>query len=206
MRCVISGLAKSQTQAPRKGQIKHDFSQAVNKGRITPSSTELETTWGWGGLPWGFFRAPTPFHPEHGPGRHTGSCLCKGRCLAESRNTGLRDRGGLTEETERPRDSRRGRLQGGWYGEARGTHTEGQIPTLGVTVQPLPPNPTTKRPSLTKTYSCPSMKEDPNSNSQGWPYCKEAKTRNLGIPRHGALVLKCSCPRAHRLLGQWGVC
>lgn len=32
------------------------------------------------------------------------------------------------------------------------------------------------------------MKEDPNSNSQGWPYCKEAKTRNLGIPRHRALV------------------
>lgn len=31
--CVItSGLAKGQTQAQRKGQMKRDFSQAVNKG------------------------------------------------------------------------------------------------------------------------------------------------------------------------------
>lgn len=29
---ITSGLAKGQTQAQRKGQMKRDFSQAVNKG------------------------------------------------------------------------------------------------------------------------------------------------------------------------------
>lgn len=114
VRYVISGLAKIQTGAPRKGQIRHDFSQAVNEGRITLSSTELETVWGWGGFLRGFCGAPAPPHPEHGPGRHAGSCLCAGGRPAQRQERGPQNRGGLTEGTKGPRDSRRGRLQGGW--------------------------------------------------------------------------------------------
>lgn len=63
---------------------------------------------------------------------------------------------------------------------------EGPIPTLGLTVQPRPPNPATQpRPTQAHAFA---TKEDPASNCQGWPYGKEAKPGNLGITRHRGLV------------------
>lgn len=59
---IISSLAKSQAQAPRKGQMKRDFSQAVSRGRISASQAELELKSGWGeeeGLPPAFWAVPT---------------------------------------------------------------------------------------------------------------------------------------------------
>lgn len=145
VRCVVSGLAKLQPQALSKGQMKRDFSQPVNKGRITPSLTRLGIMWGWGGSPWGGRRAPARRHPAH-PGRHTApSCLWEGRGLVQKQERGpQRQAGGLTEG---PRDSGGGRgAQGG-----RGHAHRRSDPNARLAVQRAPPNPTTKRPSLTKT-------------------------------------------------------
>lgn len=76
MWCVISGLAKIQTQAPRKGQIQHNFSQAVNKGEDYPV---MDRTGNYVGVGEGSCQASAEFlpllYPERGPGRQTGSSL-----------------------------------------------------------------------------------------------------------------------------------
>lgn len=66
MWCVISGLAKIQTQALRKGQINHDFSQAGNKGEDYPVIPRTRADAGVGE---GSRRAefPPSLHPELSP-------------------------------------------------------------------------------------------------------------------------------------------
>ena len=55
------GLAKSQTQAQRKGQMKHDFSQAVNKGEDYLIRDRAGNGGGGAGaLSGGSSRVPTP--------------------------------------------------------------------------------------------------------------------------------------------------
>lgn len=113
MWCVISGLAKIQTQAPRKGQINHDFSQAVNKGEDYPVIHRTGDDVGVG-------EGAGPASAEFPPSLHPNAVL-EGRqdplsgeagAWHRSGNVGLRNTGGLTEGTGLrwggPRDSRRG--------------------------------------------------------------------------------------------------
>lgn len=89
MWCIISGLAKIQTQAPRKGQIQHNFSQAVNKGEDYPV---MDRTGNYVGVGEGSCRASAEFppllYPECGPGRQAGSSLRGGWCLAQKQEWG----------------------------------------------------------------------------------------------------------------------
>lgn len=60
---ITSGVAKSQTQAQRKGQIKHDFSQVVNKGEDYLVRDRTGNDVRVGALPSGFSSVPTPAPP-----------------------------------------------------------------------------------------------------------------------------------------------
>lgn len=57
---ITRGLARSQTQAQRKGQMKRDFSQAVNKGEDYLVRDRARNEGGAGALPGGFSGAPNP--------------------------------------------------------------------------------------------------------------------------------------------------
>lgn len=83
MSCVIArGLAKSQTQAQRKGQMKRDFSQAVNKGEDY-LVRDRAGNGGVGGVVRGLLRGPHPhLYLERDPRSGQGPLSWSGWCLA----------------------------------------------------------------------------------------------------------------------------
>lgn len=154
MWCVISGLAKIQTQAPRKGQINHDFSQAVNKGEDYPVIHRTGDDVGVG-------EGAGPASAEFPPSLHPNAVL-EGRqdplsgeagAWHRSGNVGLRNTGGLTEGTGLgwggvPGIPGGGRLQRDCHRVAGGTHRKSD-----PNAQPDHPAPVPKRSHATKSHA-----------------------------------------------------
>lgn len=124
MSCVIArGLAKSQTQAQRKGQMKRDFSQAVNKGEDY-LVRDRAGNGGLGVLSGGSSGVPTPSStlnviPGAGRALSPGVAGAWHHSRSKPQKHGWADRGS--------------RGSGGGAAE-RDRPGEGQTPTLGLTV------------------------------------------------------------------------
>lgn len=125
---ITRGLARSQTQAQRKGQMKRDFSQAVNKGEDYLVRDRARNEGGAGALPGGFSGAPNP-------GSTLNVVPGAGRALSpEVAGAWHRSR----SEPQKHRWADRGSRGSGRGAAETDRPGEGQTPTLGLTVQPLP--------------------------------------------------------------------
>lgn len=149
--CVISGLAKIQTQAPRKGQINPDFSQAGNKGEDYPVIPSTGADEGGGGSRRASAEFPPSLPPPPTQSLKAGGILSLGLwggwCLAQKR-----ERGPQKHRWADPGDGAGGWSQGFQEGGScreavtgrQGAHMEGQIPTRSLTIWPLSPNAATQ--------------------------------------------------------------